>query len=203
MILRAVMLLMCSTLFAQDFIEGKHYHKIAHIKPQQQTEIHYFFSFYCPSCAKMAETVDKYLQEQNGSQVYRHPLVRDESGIRLLRAYQILLEKEQGHTYKKILYQFSPQKKITEKDLLDAFKKSGHGDFSSWWAQQESPELEAQLKTQLQSHGALAQEYRLKAIPTVVVVGPKGAYYLQPVKPVTLDNFTDCLDYIVKMGNTR
>lgn len=190
-------------IIADDFIENQHFHKIVHIKPQDATEIHYFFSFYCPSCARMAETIDSYLQQQNTSIVYRHPLVNNQSGLALLRAYQILLEKEQGHSYKKLLYQFSPQQKITDKDLLDTFKKNGHPHFAQWWKATSNTAIDEQLKAQMKSDGALVQEYRLKAIPTVVVLGPKGAYYLQPIKPITVDNFTACLDHIVKLQNTR
>jgi thiol-disulfide isomerase/thioredoxin len=201
------LLLLCCLIFsisAEDFIENQHYHKMRHIAPQDTTEIHYFFSFYCPSCARMAEKIDQYLQEQNHCLVSRHPLVNSEAGILLLRAYDILLDKEQGYNYKKILYNFSPQQKITEKELITAFNKAGHPHFARWWQEESgNTPFEQKIKAQLKTDGALVKEYRLTAIPTVVVVGPKGAYYLQPIKPVTIDNFTACLDSIVKMQNSR
>lgn len=192
-------LLFTPMLWAQDFVEGEHYHKMRHIKAQETPEIHYFFSFYCPSCARLAEMMDTYLYEQSSCMVYRHPLVNSQSGVALLRAYQILVDKQQGHCYKKLLYQFSPQQKVTDREILQTFKQHGHHQFAYWWEQSSATDLEAQMK----SDGALVKEYRLKAIPTIVVVGPKGGYYIQPTKALSPDQFTVCLDYVVGLQAPR
>lgn len=188
-----------SYLFATDFVENKHYYRMPHVEPQNVTEIHYFFSFYCPSCARMAEMMDAYLYEQNSCLVYRHPLVNNKSGVALLKAYNILVRNQQGHCYKKLLYGFSPHQKVGDKDILTLFHKNGHPHFEQWWEQTSVETLDKQMKADAEC----VKAFRLKAIPTVVIVGPKGAYYIQPSKVVTLDTFTQCLDHVIMLQNAR
>ncbi|MBM4222663.1 MAG: hypothetical protein FJ161_02540 [Gammaproteobacteria bacterium] len=183
----------------QKFQCFKHYFPVQHIAATPKIEIHYFYSFECAGCQKLAPALSKYFYESVQYPVYRHPLATSHIGTQLIKAYYALKQNEQGEQFVLALYELGGKKRITDHELLKHMKNIGHDHFEELWNSVDNSFLRKQIYDDL----AMAKNYRLIALPMIYISGPKGLFSIYPNKDLALEDVPACIEAVIEFQKTQ
>jgi hypothetical protein len=175
------------------FLEGVHYTRVHHIRPQSLVELHYFFSFNCPACAKTAKVLYPFFAQQEKLSIHHHPLVMNQSTFQLARAYYLINDNDRKDDVVQSLFSFARYNQLSDERIINFFEKKGDRTFRQRWNS-----LSAEQVNQLSKANAeRAQQYQLNAIPVCYVLGPKGAFMVHPSKQLPIESLPGCLNYLL------
>jgi len=177
-----------------NFIENEHYSKSTVVGVQPNIEIHYFFSFQCPACAKVSKKMHEYLDYTEVKyKVLRHPLVMNQTTMQLTRAYFALDGDRKNPGILDAFYDLARLKELTDERLISVMEKKGDKIFRKRW-ENFSQEKASYLA---KSTAEFAKQYQINFIPICFVLGPKGGFMIHPSKNLPAEEMAACIDYVI------
>jgi len=202
---RGVVALVAFAMFAgaasAALVEGKNYERIAHpqaVETGKKIEVIEFFSYGCPHCAALEPFLDKWLDKLPEDVAFRRvPVMFHEDWVTLAKVYYTLDAMGQA--------KLSPEvfKAIHQTGTRLSDKKA----FLDWAATKgldrkkveevfDSFAVDGRMKRAMQ----LAQEYRIQAVPTVIV---DGKFVTSSDRVGTHANLPAALDELVAKARTE
>lgn len=176
-----------------EYKQNYHFFKLGSASPQKQIEIHYFFSFQCPGCAKLYPLLEPYFHENVTVPVYYHPLASNQATMQLIKAYEIIKNNHYSQHYVRALYQTPHKTKMSQKDIIKLMKDAGYQNFEVYWNSANNTLIQNNISETLK----LARTLRLTSLPVIYIMGPKGVYYIYPNADLGLENIPDCIETVI------
>jgi len=190
------LLLSCSFSRAEPSYRLNHqYFKAQNVAAQQAIEIHYFFSFQCAGCGRLYPILEPYFHENINVPIFYHPLASNQAGAQLIKAYEVLKQHEQGQQYIRALYQAPATTRLSDKDVINIFKKEKHLNFEIWWEEIDEKPIQKKMGQDLK----YAKNFHLRALPMVYITGPQGAFYMHPSPDLPLDKIPGCIEAVISL----
>ena len=190
----ALLIMSCYAWGFENFKQGAQYHLLKGVPSQQSVEVHYFFSFNCPACHKIALPMDAYLNKiEKEVSVFRHPLVMNQTTFQLARAYYVLGSARQLPGAMNVFYENAGRADLNDKVIVEKFTKLGCYDFKERWDALSA----SQLREICVKSSELASHFRLSFIPIVIVTGPQGTFSIYPSDNLPGSQIPACLSYVL------
>jgi thioredoxin-related protein len=177
-----------------NFIENDHYVRSKTINSQPNIEVHYFFSFQCPACAKISKKMHEYLEHiEVKYKVSRHPLVMNQTTMQLNRAYFALDSDRNNPGILDAFYDLARLKELTDEHLISTMQKKGDKIFPKRWENFSQEKASYIAK----STAELAKQYQINFIPICFIAGPNGVFMVYPSKNLPAQEMAACIDYVI------
>ena len=202
---RSVIALLAFAMFSgaasAQLVEGKNYERIANPQPVEtgkKIEVLEFFSYGCPHCAALEPYLDKWLDKLPPDVAFRRvPVMFQPRWVALAKIYytlDALGEAKRSPDVFKAIHQSG--KELWDKKPRLEWATSEGIDAKKFEEVFDSFAIDGKVKRAMQ----LAQEYRIQAVPTVIV---DGKFVTSSDRVGTHANLPAAIDELVAKARTE